>query len=85
MKKLVVAGLSGTIYDAVLSKTPGVMTGKRTERTGECIVAVAEHMKHKADFNQDSKGFWQYQWPGFGKLTWESEAIREADHETEWI
>ncbi len=73
MKKLVVAGITGTIYDAVLSKTPGIMTGNRKDRTDECISAVAEHMKHKADFNKDSKGFWQYIWPGFGKLTWESE------------
>lgn len=72
--KLVVAGISGTIYDAVLSRTPGIMTGNRTDRTDECISAVAEHMKMKADFNEDDKGFWQYIWPGKGTLTWESAA-----------
>lgn len=77
MKKLVVAGLSGTIYDAVLSKTPGIMTGNRTDRTDECIGAVAEHMQMKADYNKDSPGFWQYIWHGHGKLTWESEAAEK--------
>lgn len=73
MKKLVVAGLSGTIYDAVLSKTPGVMTGKRTDRTDECIRAVADHMAAHAESNQDAPGFWQYIWPGIGTLTWTKE------------
>lgn len=73
MKKLVVAGLPGTIYDAVLSKTPGIMTGNRTDRTDECILAVAEHMKSKADSNKDQKGVWQYQWLGVGTLTWRTE------------
>lgn len=72
-KKLVVAGLTGTIYDAVLSKTPNVMTTNRTDRTAECITAVAEHMKQKADLNEEQKGFWQYQWEGLGTLTWESD------------
>lgn len=73
-KKLVAAGLTGTIYDAVLSKKEqGVMTGDRTDRTDECIEAVANHMKIKADSNKDDKGFWQYQWEGVGTLTWESE------------
>lgn len=69
-KKLVVSGLSGTIYDAVLSKTPGVMTGNRTDRTNEVIGAVADHMKMKADYNKENKGFWQYEWEGVGTLTW---------------
>lgn len=73
MKKLVVSGLSNTIYDAVLSKDQSTMTSNRTDRTDECIRAVAEHMKGKADFNKNDKGFWQYVWPGFGKLTWENE------------
>lgn len=72
-KKLVVSGLTGTIFDAVLSKTPGVMTNNRTDRTDECISAVAEHMKTKADCNEQNKGFWQYQWDGIGTLTWEQE------------
>ena len=79
MKKLVVAGITGTIYDAVLSKTPGIMTGNRTDRTDECIRAVAEHMKSKADFNKEQEGFWQYHWPGAGKLTWENEAANEQE------
>lgn len=78
MKKLVVAGISGTIYDAVLSKTPGVMTGNRTDRTDECVDAVAEHMKCQADFNKDTPGFWQYQWKGVGTLTWRAEAPQET-------
>lgn len=49
------------------------LSPREINKTDECISAVAEHMKHKADFNKDSKGFWQYTWPGFGKLTWESE------------
>jgi len=69
-KKLVVAGLSGTIYDATLSKTPGIMTGNRTDRTDEVIRAVADHMKLKADYNKDNKRFWQYEWKGVGTLTW---------------
>jgi hypothetical protein len=77
MKKLVVAGITGTIYDAVLSKTPGIMTSNRKDRTDECIIAVAEHMKHKADFNKDGEGFWQYSWPGVGRLTWESEVEQD--------
>lgn len=72
-KKLVVARISGTIYDAVLSKTPNVMTSNRKDRTDECITAVAEHMKHKADYNEEDKGFWRYQWKGIGTLTWQSE------------
>ena len=76
-KKLVAAGLTGTIYDAVLSqKDPNVMTGNRTDRTDECIEAVANHMKIKADSNKDGKGYWQYQWKGVGTLTWESENVK---------
>lgn len=73
MGKLVVAGLTGTIYDAVLSKNPKIMTGNKRDRTDECITAVAEHMKHKADNNEQQKGFWQYRWKGIGTLTWEAE------------
>ena len=47
MAKKSVCGCFGTIYDAVLSKKPGVMTGNRVDRTNECINAVAEHMKSK--------------------------------------
>ena len=72
-KKLVVSELTGTIFDAVLGKTQGVMTNNRTERTDECIRAVAEHMKTKADYNEQEKGFWQYRWKGIGTLTWQSE------------
>lgn len=72
-KKLVVAALTGTIYDARLTKTPGVMSADRQDRTDEAITAVAEHMKAKADMNKDSPGFWQYEWRGVGKLTWETE------------
>ena len=78
MKKLVVAGITGVIYDAVLTKTPGVMTGNRTDRTEECIMAVAEHMKAEADSNKDTPGFWQYEWPGIGTLTWEKTEEQEA-------
>lgn len=72
-KKLVVAGLTGTIYDAVMSKKPGVMTGNRTDRTQECIGAVADHMKLKADHNEQMQGFFRYYWEGIGTLTWQSE------------
>lgn len=78
MKKLVVAGLTGTIYDAVLSKTPGIMTGNRRDRTDECIRAVADHMAAKAEDNDDMPGFWQYEWPGIGKLTWTAAEPKEA-------
>ena len=73
-KKLVVAGLTGTIYDAVLSKTPNVMTNNRTDRTDECISAVADHMRVKAEHNEKQKGFFQYCWEGVGTLTWQSES-----------
>lgn len=79
MKTLVVAGITGTIYDAILSKTPGIMTGNRVDRTDECISAVANHMKSKADFNKEQNGFWQYCWPGIGKLTWENEAAQAVE------
>lgn len=72
-KKLVVAGLTGTIYDAVLSKTPNVMTNNRTDRTDECISAVADHMRVIAEHNEQQKGFFQYRWEGVGTLTWQSE------------
>lgn len=72
-KKLVVAGLTGTIYDAVLSKTPNVMTNNRTDRTDECISAVADHMRVKAEYNKQQKGVFQYCWKGVGTLTWQSE------------
>ena len=78
-KHLVVAGLSGTIYDAEMTTTPGVMSSKRTDRTEEAINAVAQHMKMKADLNKDSPGFWQYEWKGFGKLTWESASKSKKD------
>lgn len=85
-KKLVVSTLVGTIYDAVLSKKEGIMTANRTDRTDECISAVAEHMKAKADYNEDTPGFWQYRWEGIGTLTWEAEKDggcrldQEVDH-----
>ena len=72
-KKLVVAAITGTIYDAQMTKKPGVMSSNRTDRTDEAIGAVAEHMKMKAEENKDSPGFWQYIWPGIGTLTWENE------------
>ena len=76
-KKLVVAGLDGTIYDAVLSKKPNVMTSNRTDRTDECITAVANHMMVKAKYNELKKGFFQYSWEGAGTLTWQSENNEE--------
>lgn len=72
MDKQLVCNCFGTIYDAVLSRKPGIMTGKRVDRTDECIGAVAAHMKHMADHNEKGEGFWQYVWPGMGTLTWES-------------
>lgn len=72
-KRLVVAAVSGTIYDARMTKTPGVMSADRQDRTDEAIAAVAEHMKAKAEMNKDSPGFWSYQWPGVGTLTWKTE------------
>lgn len=72
-KRLVVAGITGTIYDARMTKTPGLMSTDRRDRTDEAIQAVAEHMKAKAEMNKDTPGFWQYQWPGVGTLTWEDE------------
>ena len=72
MPKKLVCGIFGTIYDAVMSKTPGKMTGNRIDRTDECIEAVASHMKCKADTNKDTPGFWQYEWPSVGTLTWET-------------
>ena len=73
VKKLVVAGLTSTIYDAILDNE-GNMTSNRTDRTDECIKAVAEHMKLKADCNEEQKGFLQYHWKDVGTLTWQSEA-----------
>ena len=70
-KKLVVAELSGTIYDTHILKN-GLMSTVRTDRTDEAINAVAEHMKLRADENETSKGFWQYIWKGIGTLTWEN-------------
>ena len=81
MAKKLVCGCFGTIYDAVMSKKPGVMTGNRTDRTEECIQAVADHMKIKADNNTDDKGFWQYTWPGIGRLTWENEEMASDDEQ----
>lgn len=80
-KKLVVAGITGTIYDAVLSKKPNLMTNNRTDRTDECIRAVADHMKLKADYNEEQKGFWQYRWDGIGTLTWQSENQNKESEE----
>ena len=80
-KKLVVAGLTGTIFDAVLSKTPNVMTNNRTDRTDECISAVADHMRVKAEHNEQKKGFFQYRWDGVGTLTWQSESEKSNDEE----
>ena len=79
MAKKLVCGCFGTIYDAVLSKNPGIMTGNRVDRTNECINAVAEHMKFQADCNEKSPGFWQYEWQGVGRLTWESEKGKVND------
>ena len=73
VKKLVVAGLTGTIYDAILDNE-GNMTSNRTDRTDECIKAVAEHIKNKADLSEEQKGLYVYQWKGIGTLTWQSEA-----------
>ena len=78
-KKLVVAGISGTIYDALMTKAPGLMSTDRRDRTDEAIQAVAEHMKAKAEMNKDTPGLWQYQWPGVGTLTWVDEKYGEPD------
>ena len=56
-----------------MSSNPRVMTGNRRDRTAEAIQAVAEHMRAKAAVNKDSAGFWRYEWPGIGALTWVSE------------
>lgn len=79
MAKKLVCGYFGTIYDAVMSKKPGVMTRNRVDRTDECINAVAEHMKFHADYNKYTPGFWQYKWSGIGQLTWESEKGRDEN------
>lgn len=79
MKKLVVAGLSGTIYDAVLSKKENQMTSNRVDRTDECINAVAEHMKAMGEFNKNTPGFWQYEWDGVGTLTWQEQKDGDAN------
>ena len=82
-RKLVVAAITGTIYDAQMTKKPGVMSGNRTDRTDEAIGAVAEHMKLKAEENKDTTGFWQYIWPGIGTLTWEDEKKVTDDGKTD--
>ena len=79
-KTLVVAALTGTIYEADMTKKPGVMkTNGRIDRTKECVSAVAEHMKLMADFNTEQPGFFQYVWEGIGTLTWQAEKDGESD------
>lgn len=73
-KKLVVSDLSGTIYDATMSKKdPSRMTDDRVERTDECIRAVANHMHLMATENRDNPGWYRYNFPGFGTLTFKCE------------
>ena len=72
MSRKIVCGYFGTIYDAQIGNKPGVMTENRRECTDECVCAVAEHMKTKAEFNKDTPGWWQYEWKGLGTLTWKT-------------
>lgn len=85
VKKLAVSELSGTIFDAAMSKKPGVMTDNKVNRTEECVTAVAEHMKFKADNNEQRKGFFQYEWEGIGTLTWQSESEAKKKRCKEYI
>lgn len=76
-KRLAVSEITGTIYDAILSKNKEFVTmSNKTDRTDECIRAVAEHMKCKADDNDEARGFYAYRWKGKGTLTWQSEKLR---------
>ncbi len=72
VRKLVTSEF-GTIFDAVMSKKdPERMTDDRVDRTNECIIAVANHMKHKADCNLDNE-FWKYSFEHHGALIWVNE------------
>lgn len=79
-RQLVVSWL-GTIFDAQMTKTPDVMSANRRDRTDEAIRAVAEHMKCKADCNEEQPGFWQYRFSGIGTLTWQAEKKGEENGE----
>ncbi len=73
MARKLVTSEFGTIYDAVMSKKdPERMTDDRVERTNECIIAVANHMKHKADCNLDNE-YWKYGFEHHGALVWINE------------
>jgi hypothetical protein len=73
MKKLAVTALTNQIVLANVNEKTKTISGDRTDMTDEAIRAVSEHMMNFANENQDSKGFWQFEFEGFGTLTWESE------------
>ena len=84
-KQLVVAALTGRIYDATILKD-GTMSEKgRVDRTDEVVQAVGSfmHLLAETNENQDNKGMSKLYFPGFGTLTWVSEKPEEENAEPE--
>lgn len=79
-RKLVVADLTGTIYDTKLTRS-GKMSSDRVERTKECVVAVANHMMLMANQNDAQPGFIEFKFNGHGTLTWRAEGGAVTDGE----
>ena len=78
-KQLVVAALTGRIYDATILKD-GTMSEKgRVDRTDEVVQALGSFMHLLAETNEnpDNKGMSKLYFPGFGTLTWVSETPEE--------
>lgn len=69
-RKLIASGDTGKIYDAVMDENnQELMTGDKIDRTNECIIAVANHMRQRADSGFDID-MWKYTMENEGALIW---------------
>ncbi|MDU6263775.1 MAG: hypothetical protein E6600_04665 [Anaerocolumna aminovalerica] len=74
-KKLVVSGLTDTIFLSNIRKNGTMNTQGREDKTDEAIRAVANHMIGKS---RGKAGF-EYSFPGIGTLSWTNETGGNPD------
>lgn len=69
-RELIASGDTGKIFDAVMDvNNPELMTDDRIDRTWECIIAVANHMRQRADCGLEND-IWKYHMENEGTLIW---------------
>ncbi|MBQ8167185.1 MAG: hypothetical protein IJZ96_09140 [Lachnospiraceae bacterium] len=69
-RKLIASGDTGKIFDALIDPfRPCMITDGMIDRTWECIIAVANHMRQRADSGLEND-IWKYHMENEGTLIW---------------